>query len=130
MHPMIADAQIAQVRQRASEGDCPTTPALSVESLEDLVRHLADRLPPTPNDETEFDTLVDATEFYEECLGRRLALNRAEAAEAALQRLVASLEGTDTILTDDQEAAYEAAASLLDELPTNADHQPPKPQST
>ena len=116
MHPMIADAQIAQVRQRASEGDCPTTPALSVESLEDLVRHLADRLPPTPNDETEFDTLVDATEFYEECLGRRLALNRAEAAEAALQRLVASLEGTDTILTDDQEAAYEAAASLLDEL--------------
>lgn len=124
MHLMIADAQIAQVRQRASEGDCPTTPALSVESLEDLVLHLADRLPATPNDETVGDTLVDATEFYEECLGRRLALNRAEAAEDALQRIVSSFEGSNTVFTNEQEAAYEVAVSLLDELPPSADHQP------
>lgn len=42
MHKLIADPQIAQVRKRASEGDCPITPSLSVESLEDLVLHLAD----------------------------------------------------------------------------------------
>ena len=41
MHKLIADPQIAQVRKRASEGDCPITPSLSVESLEDLVLHLA-----------------------------------------------------------------------------------------
>lgn len=42
MHKLIADPQIVQVRKRASEGDCPITPSLSVESLEDLVLHLAD----------------------------------------------------------------------------------------
>ena len=44
MHKLIADPQIAQVRKRASEGDCPITPSLSVESLEDLVLHLASHL--------------------------------------------------------------------------------------
>ena len=42
MHPLIADPQIAQVRKRKSEGDCPITEPLSVESLEDLVLDLAD----------------------------------------------------------------------------------------
>lgn len=41
MHKLIADPQIAQVCKRASEGDCPITPSLSVESLEHLVLHLA-----------------------------------------------------------------------------------------
>ena len=41
MLDQIAIAQLAQVKQRASEGDFPTTPALSVESLEDLVIHFA-----------------------------------------------------------------------------------------
>lgn len=34
----------------------------------------------------------------------------------ALSRLTASMEGVDTPFTDEQEAAYEAAASLLDDL--------------
>ena len=38
------DANIAQIRQRISEGDCPITPALSVEMLENIVVELADEV--------------------------------------------------------------------------------------
>jgi hypothetical protein len=38
------DANILRIRQRVSEGDCPITPPLSVEMLEDIVVELADDL--------------------------------------------------------------------------------------
>ena len=43
MHETLAIANIEKVRQRISEGDCPRTPALSVETLEELVMYLAGR---------------------------------------------------------------------------------------
>jgi|LULS01.1.fsa_nt_gb hypothetical protein len=85
--------------------------------------------------------LVDADVYQAECLAHRLALNRAEAAEAravalydALFRFVSSFKGKEACMTDDaQERAYADAALLLDDMATASQettHQPPKPQST
>ena len=45
MHKSILDATIAKVRQRESEGDCPLTPAYSVEHLEHALLSLAKKKP-------------------------------------------------------------------------------------
>lgn len=42
MHSTFANINLEKVRRRISEGDCATTPALSVEALEELVVHFAD----------------------------------------------------------------------------------------
>lgn len=53
MLKMVLDSTIAKVRQRASEGDCPVTPAYSVEHLETALLTLADAaLRPQPSGET------------------------------------------------------------------------------
>jgi hypothetical protein len=44
MHELLVRELVKQVRQRISEGDCPITPALSVEQLENLVDQLASDL--------------------------------------------------------------------------------------
>lgn len=44
MHPQAADAIVESVRRRESQGDHPTEPAQSVETLENCVITLADRL--------------------------------------------------------------------------------------
>lgn len=47
MHRALAEAWIKVVRIRASQGDCPDEPALTVEQLEDLAIHFADSLAAT-----------------------------------------------------------------------------------
>lgn len=44
MHPVSTDMIVKEVRQRSSEGDCPTVQARSVEQLEDAIMDLASRL--------------------------------------------------------------------------------------
>lgn len=44
MHKMILDETIAKVRQRESEGDCPVTPAYSIEHLENALLTLAGKV--------------------------------------------------------------------------------------
>lgn len=44
MHPAATDMIVKEVRQRISEGDCPTVPARSVEQLESVIEDLAGRL--------------------------------------------------------------------------------------
>lgn len=41
----LRDANIELIRQRVSEGDCPVTPALSVETLENIILDLAGHQP-------------------------------------------------------------------------------------
>lgn len=57
MLKQIRDGFIEQVRQRVSEGDCPTTPALSVETLENIVMDLA----PSHTGEREAVARIDHT---------------------------------------------------------------------
>ena len=42
MHEALVAANMQLVRQRRSEGDCPVTKPLSVETLEEMVLSLAD----------------------------------------------------------------------------------------
>lgn len=44
MHLKLTRKLVEQVRQRTNEGDCPSNPALSVETLESLVDSLASQL--------------------------------------------------------------------------------------
>lgn len=46
MNRDLANSALAKIRQRISEGDCPTTPAYSVEHLEELVVHFASQASP------------------------------------------------------------------------------------
>lgn len=55
-----------------------------------------------------------ACSLYAESEARLLVENAR--LRGALNRLTGSMEGVDTPFTDEQEAAYEAAASLLDDL--------------
>lgn len=42
MHTALLNKTVDMVRQRAAEGDCPVTPAYSIEHLEDALITLAD----------------------------------------------------------------------------------------
>jgi len=45
MYRKLTDTIVSRVRARQSEGDCPTQPAYSVETLENALVDLADRMP-------------------------------------------------------------------------------------
>jgi len=49
----LRDAVIASVRLRASQGDCPTEPAHSVETLENVILDLAPAVDAVPAGEVE-----------------------------------------------------------------------------
>jgi hypothetical protein len=44
MHPKLTENLIASVKRRVAQGDCPTEPALALETLEDLVLTQAARI--------------------------------------------------------------------------------------
>jgi hypothetical protein len=44
MHEELVKIYVEQVRHRVSERDCPVTPAVSVENMEDVIIELADAL--------------------------------------------------------------------------------------
>lgn len=48
MHSALADISLAKIKARIAEGDCPTIKPYSVEALEELVVHFAERAPVAP----------------------------------------------------------------------------------
>lgn len=41
MHPLAVDAIVRSIQKRVAQGDCPTEPAHSVETLEEVIIELA-----------------------------------------------------------------------------------------
>jgi len=67
MLKQLADMVVADVRKRVSEGDCPTTPAHSVETLENVI--LALSAPSSPAAETKLrEALLLYGRHREDCL--------------------------------------------------------------
>jgi hypothetical protein len=85
MHPALADKIVEQVRKRVNEGDCPTTEAFGVETLEEAVLELADRPAKT------LRTLAEAMKVFAPDLADQLTKRWADAMKAQDERLEAFL---------------------------------------
>jgi hypothetical protein len=119
MNPMLANMKLEQVRQRSREGDCPMTPALSTEWLEDLVLHFA----PEPRTQPPADVakLVEVygqaerdTAHYAEddrCSPERFA-KYAAARDEAKARLLAALDSHPASRHPELAEALEKARGL------------------
>lgn len=67
MHPLATDMIVKEIRQRVSEGDCPTISARSAEQLEDVIMELAGR------PERLLRTLAEAMKKFAPDLAEQLA---------------------------------------------------------
>lgn len=85
MHPVASDMIVKQIRQRISEGDCPTIPAQSVETLEGVIEDLALRLDRAP--QRALETLAGAMKKFAPDLADELAKRWAIAMKDQDERL-------------------------------------------
>lgn len=86
MHPTLADEIVKSVRKRISQGDCPTEPPQSIETLEGVIDELADR------PRRQLRALGEAIMKFAPDLGNELATRWVAAIKERDERLEAFLQ--------------------------------------